>query len=205
MSRPRWKRIWITGFSRLRPESQSLISAIEPGYEVDATEAAGTMDRSSADPGGLGDFFAVWHAAGRAAPRADDRAAVMGRLGVRDRRQYANLQRQLDFRYRGQRHPGDGRLRHSHRACGVAGRGHRLGGAGPGPHRAGLTGFCADTPEAGGGYVLWDSYYFLGYDLVLAAMASIGLLGYLSDLAIRALMARVLHWQRNTTIQGGEG
>src|ERR1700716_4597473 len=56
--------------------------------------------------------------------------------------------------------------------------------------------------KSGLGYVLWDSYYFLRYDLVLAAMASIGLLGFLSDLAIRALMARVLHWQRNTTIQG---
>jgi NitT/TauT family transport system permease protein len=59
--------------------------------------------------------------------------------------------------------------------------------------------------KSGLGYVLWDSYYFLRYDLVLAAMASIGLLGFLSDLAIRALMARVLHWQRNTTIQGGGG
>jgi NitT/TauT family transport system permease protein len=58
--------------------------------------------------------------------------------------------------------------------------------------------------KSGLGYVLWDSYYFLRYDLVLAAMASIGLLGYLSDLLIRLVMARVLHWQRNTTIQGGE-
>ena len=58
--------------------------------------------------------------------------------------------------------------------------------------------------KSGLGYVLWDSYYFLRYDLVLAAMASIGLLGFLSDLGIRAVMARVLHWQRNTTIQGGE-
>lgn len=56
--------------------------------------------------------------------------------------------------------------------------------------------------KSGLGYVLWDSYYFLRYDLVLAAMASIGLLGFLSDLCIRAVMARVLHWQRNTTIQG---
>ncbi|TDM98109.1 ABC transporter permease, partial [Lactobacillus crispatus] len=54
------------------------------------------------------------------------------------------------------------------------------------------------------GYVLWDSYYFLRYDLVLAAMASIGLLGFMSDLLIRAVMARILHWQRNTTIQAGE-
>jgi NitT/TauT family transport system permease protein len=58
--------------------------------------------------------------------------------------------------------------------------------------------------KSGLGYVLWDSYYFLRYDLVLAAMASIGLLGFLSDLGIRAVMARVLHWRRNTTIQGGE-
>jgi NitT/TauT family transport system permease protein len=58
--------------------------------------------------------------------------------------------------------------------------------------------------KSGLGYVLWDSYYFLRYDLVLAAMASIGLLGFLSDLAIRAVMARVLHWQHKTTIQGVE-
>ncbi|CCE08317.1 putative ABC transporter (permease protein) [Bradyrhizobium sp. STM 3843] len=57
--------------------------------------------------------------------------------------------------------------------------------------------------KSGLGYVLWDSYYFLRYDLVLAAMASIGLLGFLSDLAIRMVMARVLHWQRNTTLRGG--
>lgn len=34
--------------------------------------------------------------------------------------------------------------------------------------------------KSGLGYVLWDSYYFLRYDLVLAAMASIGLLGFLA-------------------------
>ncbi len=56
--------------------------------------------------------------------------------------------------------------------------------------------------KSGVGYVLWDSYYFLRYDIVIAAMASIGLLGYLSDLAIRAVMARALHWQRGTTLQG---
>jgi NitT/TauT family transport system permease protein len=50
--------------------------------------------------------------------------------------------------------------------------------------------------KSGLGYVLWDSYYFLRYDLVIAAMVSIGLLGYLSDLAMKRLMAVVLHWQR---------
>jgi len=59
--------------------------------------------------------------------------------------------------------------------------------------------------KSGLGYVLWDSYYFLRYDIVLAAMISIGLLGYLSDLGIKALMGRLLHWQRTTTVQGRAG
>src|SRR5258708_636876 len=150
MSRPRWRRIWITGFSRLRRESRNLISAIEPRYEVAAIEAAGTMDRSGADPGRLGDFFALGHAAGRAAPRADDRAAVVGRLGVRDRRQYADQQRSVDFRHRGQHLPRDGWLRHRNRACGVAGCGYRLGYAGPDHPRAPTPwAACRCTPAAG--------------------------------------------------------
>ena len=56
--------------------------------------------------------------------------------------------------------------------------------------------------KSGLGYVLWDSYYFLRYDIVLAAMISIGVLGFLSDLGIKALMGRVLRWQRATTVQG---
>ncbi|WP_018262783.1 ABC transporter permease [Methylobacterium sp. WSM2598] len=56
--------------------------------------------------------------------------------------------------------------------------------------------------KSGLGYVLWDSYYFLRYDIVLAAMISIGLLGYLSDLCLKAVAATVLHWQRGTTVQG---
>ena len=59
--------------------------------------------------------------------------------------------------------------------------------------------------KSGLGYVLWDSNYFLRYDLVLAAMISIGLLGYLSDLGLKAIMARVLHWQSATTAQGRAG
>ena len=50
--------------------------------------------------------------------------------------------------------------------------------------------------KSGLGYALWDSYYFLRYDLVIGAMISIGALGYLSDLLMREVMARVLHWQR---------
>jgi len=49
--------------------------------------------------------------------------------------------------------------------------------------------------KSGLGYALWDSYYFLRYDLVLSAMISIGLLGFLADLLIKAAMQRVLRWQ----------
>ncbi|WP_425426417.1 ABC transporter permease [Thermicanus aegyptius] len=56
--------------------------------------------------------------------------------------------------------------------------------------------------KSGLGYVLWDSYYFLRYDLVLASMISIGLLGFLSDLLLKKMMNRVLHWQRNMSVQG---
>ena len=56
--------------------------------------------------------------------------------------------------------------------------------------------------KSGLGYVLWDSYYFLRYDLVIAAMASIGLLGYLADWLLKQLMHRVLRWQFTSTAQG---
>lgn len=58
--------------------------------------------------------------------------------------------------------------------------------------------------KSGLGYVLWDSYYFLRYDIVLAAMVSIGLLGFLSDFALKLIMGAVLHWQRGSTIQSRE-
>ena len=41
--------------------------------------------------------------------------------------------------------------------------------------------------KSGLGYALWDSYYFLRYDLVIASMISIGLLGYLTDLIVKAM------------------
>jgi NitT/TauT family transport system permease protein len=40
---------------------------------------------------------------------------------------------------------------------------------------------------------------------VLAAMISIGLLGYLSDLGLKAIMVRTLRWQQTTTVQGRAG
>lgn len=59
--------------------------------------------------------------------------------------------------------------------------------------------------KSGVGYVLWDSYYFLRYDIVIAAMATIGLLGFLSDLLLRLLAARALRWQHSVTLSGSEG
>ena len=59
--------------------------------------------------------------------------------------------------------------------------------------------------KSGVGYVLWDAYYFLRYDIVIAAMVSIGLLGFLSDYGIKLLSARLLRWQRGTTLQSKEG
>ena len=59
--------------------------------------------------------------------------------------------------------------------------------------------------KSGLGYVLWDSYYFLRYDIVIAAMVSIGLLGFLSDMAIKLIAARVLRWQSGSTLQAKEG
>ncbi|CAN7745120.1 ABC transporter permease [Pseudorhodoferax sp. LjRoot39] len=58
--------------------------------------------------------------------------------------------------------------------------------------------------KSGVGYVLWDSYYFLRYDIVIASMVSIGLLGFLSDLAIKLFAGRVLRWQRGSTLQAKE-
>ena len=56
--------------------------------------------------------------------------------------------------------------------------------------------------KSGLGYSLWDSYYFLRYDLVIASMISIGLLGFLTDLLVKTVMGRLLRWQHTLTVQG---
>jgi NitT/TauT family transport system permease protein len=58
--------------------------------------------------------------------------------------------------------------------------------------------------KSGLGYALWDSYYFLRYDLVIAAMISIGLLGYLADFGLKLLMNSLLRWQHAATVQGSK-
>nr|WP_263324466.1 ABC transporter permease [Neobacillus sp. Marseille-Q6967] len=55
--------------------------------------------------------------------------------------------------------------------------------------------------QSGLGYVLWDSYYFLRYDLVISAMISIGLLGFFTDFLLKKIIAAVLPWQRGVSIE----
>jgi len=49
--------------------------------------------------------------------------------------------------------------------------------------------------KSGLGYVLWDAYYVGRMDIVLADMASIGLMGFLSDRLIVMIEHRVLMWR----------
>ena len=48
--------------------------------------------------------------------------------------------------------------------------------------------------KSGIGYVLWDSYYFANLDMVVAAMASVGFLGFVSDRLFQLLMRSQLRW-----------
>jgi NitT/TauT family transport system permease protein len=48
--------------------------------------------------------------------------------------------------------------------------------------------------KSGLGFAMWDAYYFLRMDIIIAAMLSVGVLGFLSDLAIRLLARWVLRW-----------
>jgi NitT/TauT family transport system permease protein len=49
--------------------------------------------------------------------------------------------------------------------------------------------------KSGLGYVLWDAYYIGRMDIVFADMASIGIMGYLSDRLIILAERRVLRWR----------
>ena len=48
--------------------------------------------------------------------------------------------------------------------------------------------------KSGLGFAMWDAYYFLRMDVIIAAMLSVGVLGFLSDLAIRLIGRWVLRW-----------
>ena len=55
--------------------------------------------------------------------------------------------------------------------------------------------------KSGLGYVLWDAYYVGRMDVVIADMASIGLLGFLSDWLIILLENWALGWHRMQSFQ----
>jgi NitT/TauT family transport system permease protein len=50
--------------------------------------------------------------------------------------------------------------------------------------------------KSGLGFAMWDAYYFLRMDIIIGAMLSVGLLGFLSDLVIKTIGGRVLRWSR---------
>lgn len=49
--------------------------------------------------------------------------------------------------------------------------------------------------KSGLGYVLWDAYYVSRMDICVAAMISVGILGFLSDRVIYGVSRRVLRWR----------
>jgi NitT/TauT family transport system permease protein len=50
--------------------------------------------------------------------------------------------------------------------------------------------------KSGLGFAMWDAYYFLRLDIIIAAMLSVGALGFVSDLILRLLGRRFLRWSR---------
>jgi len=48
--------------------------------------------------------------------------------------------------------------------------------------------------KSGLGYELWDAYYYNRMDVVVAAMVTVGVFGYLSDYLIRLIVRRYLFW-----------
>jgi NitT/TauT family transport system permease protein len=52
--------------------------------------------------------------------------------------------------------------------------------------------------KSGLGYELWNAYYYSRMDVIVAAMVTIGLLGFLSDVALVKLSARLTAWHEAT-------
>lgn len=48
--------------------------------------------------------------------------------------------------------------------------------------------------KSGFGYVMWDAYYFLRMDVIVAAMLSVGLMGFLFDRVVVGIQGRVCAW-----------
>jgi NitT/TauT family transport system permease protein len=56
--------------------------------------------------------------------------------------------------------------------------------------------------RSGLGYLLNDAYQFYRNDVVIAAMISIGMLGFLSDVIVVAIRNRVLQWNQLEVFSG---
>jgi NitT/TauT family transport system permease protein len=56
--------------------------------------------------------------------------------------------------------------------------------------------------RSGLGYLLNDAYLFYRNDVVIAAMLSIGILGFISDCIVVAVRDRLLEWNRLETFSG---
>lgn len=52
--------------------------------------------------------------------------------------------------------------------------------------------------KSGIGFELWDAYYYNRMDVVVAAMVTVGMVGYLSDLGVRLVVQRYLFWNVDT-------
>ncbi len=50
--------------------------------------------------------------------------------------------------------------------------------------------------KSGLGYVMWDAYYFMRMDIIIVAMLSVGVLGYLFDKLIVIINDRMLRWTK---------
>lgn len=48
--------------------------------------------------------------------------------------------------------------------------------------------------KSGLGFAMWDAYYFLRMDVIIAAMLSVGLLGFLSDLIVQRVGRLSMRW-----------
>jgi NitT/TauT family transport system permease protein len=54
--------------------------------------------------------------------------------------------------------------------------------------------------KSGLGYELWNAYYYNRMDVIVAAMLTIGLLGFVSDRLLLLISRRVLRWRETTDI-----
>jgi NitT/TauT family transport system permease protein len=55
--------------------------------------------------------------------------------------------------------------------------------------------------RSGIGYTLMDAYSLGRYDVIIAAMVTLGILGFLSDRLIVIIQNSALKWHRETSIQ----